>query len=48
MVSHDNGFIVIANLKQLLLEHMIKVIVTLLFYKQTKSFPRTLRAECVV
>lgn len=33
MVSHDNGFIVIADLKQLLLEQLIKVIVTLLFYK---------------
>lgn len=51
MVSHDNGFMVIANLKQLLLEQLIKVIVTLIFYKYTKSFPRTLHgllAHCVV
>lgn len=34
IVSNDNGFMVIANLKQLLfLEQLIKVIVTLLFYK---------------
>lgn len=34
IVSDDNGFMVIANLKQLLfLEQLIKVIVTLLFYK---------------
>lgn len=30
MVSYDNGFMVIANLKQLLLEQLIKVIVALI------------------
>lgn len=33
MVSYDNGFMVIANLKQFLLEQLIKDIGTLLFYK---------------